>query len=309
MSEAIRNHATSLYLAQVGLVRAESDVAFANAWLDSDKVFRELVGNKRPSSGSTAHDAPPPSVTAARNILTQPPIVNSIGMKLKLIPAGTFQMGDDRGRPDERPAHEVTITKPFYLGVYEVTNTQWKKVMPNIDTYSPWDCSEMQEGDRPVLHVSWGRTTEFCRLLSAVPEEVKAGRVYRLPTEAEWEYACRAGTRTEFSFGNDNYLLGDYGWFGGNAGGQTHPVGQKKPNPWGLYDMHGNVWELCSDWFGSYSKDKVLDPQGAPEGPDGVFRGGGLASHAETCSSTTRGTGSVRNKFVGFRLVMNLASP
>ena len=162
---------------------------------------------------------------------------NSIGIRLKLLPAGTFWMGEDLD------AHKVTLTQPFYLGVYEVTQEQYERVMGK-------NPSNFKGPQNPVEKVSWDDAVEFCRKLSELPEEKAAGRIYRLPTEAEWEYACRAGTTTKYSFGDSESELGEYGWFDKNSDRKTHPVGQKQPNKWGLYDMHGNVWEWCSDWYG-----------------------------------------------------------
>ena len=191
------------------------------------------------------------------------PIENSIGMVLVPIPAGEFLMGSpetEPGRRDNEVQHQVTLTKPFLLGVHEVTQGQWQAVMGT----TPWKGKEfVKEGDDyPATYVSWHDAVEFCRKLSE-----KEGLEYRLPTEAEWEYACRAGTTTAYSFGDDASELGEYAWYRENARnvGQkyAHTVGQKKPNPWGLYDMHGNVWEWCSDWYGDYPSGSVTDPQGA----------------------------------------------
>jgi formylglycine-generating enzyme required for sulfatase activity len=228
-----------------------------------------------------------------------PPIRTSIGIELKLIPPGTFTMGQAGGDKDETP-HEVTLTKPFYMGVYEVTNAQWKRVMGS-------EPSNWKDDDRPVEQVSWDDANEFCRRLSALPEEKRAGRVYRLPTEAEWEYACRAGTTTKWSFGDDESGLGDYAWFGGNSGSQTHPVGKKKPNAWGLFDMHGNVWEWCSDWSGDYAKGAVTDPQGPSGGSLRVNRGGSWRRTAGNCRSAFRGRYAPSLRFVslGFRLALS----
>jgi len=189
-----------------------------------------------------------------------------VTMKLVRIPRGKFMMGSpdseqDR-HPDEGPQHEVTISKPFYLGLTEVTQTQYQAVMGA-------NPSQFKGPTNPVESVSWDDAVLFCRKLSE-----KTGKTFRLPTEAEWEYACRAGTRTRFSFGDSESILGDYAWWGGNSGGKTHPVAQKKPNAWGLYDMVGNVWEWCADWYGTYSSGASTDPQGNI--PDGhrVVRGG-----------------------------------
>jgi len=173
-------------------------------------------------------------------------MTNSIGMKLVLIPAGEFLMGshlNENGRHDnEHPPHWVRITKPFYLQTTEVNQGQWESVMGA----KPWSGKiHVKEGsDYAASFVSWDDAQEFCHRLSE-----KDGRTYRLPTEAEWEYVCRAGTTTAFHFGNDYSRVDEYMWYGGLVGGNcqnqpyAHRVGPKRPNPFGLYDMHGNVWE------------------------------------------------------------------
>ena len=199
-----------------------------------------------------------------------PARTNSIGMKLKLIPGGTFTMGDDS------TAHQVTLTKAFELGVYEVTQEQYERVMGSKPSRSGGSTN-------PVEQVSWEDAMKFCQKLSALKEERAAGRVYRLPTEAEWEYACRAGTTTDYSFGDlvrgsinqVKATFGKHAWYNPNSGGKTHPVGEKLANPWGLYDMYGNVWEWCSDRYGDYPSSAVTDPIGADEGSRRVIRGGG----------------------------------
>ena len=223
---------------------------------------------------------------------------NSIGIKLALLPAGTFTMGQPGGGTDETP-HQVTLTKPFYMGVHEVTNAQWKRVMGS-------DPSKFKDDDRPVEQVSWQDALEFCRKLSALPEELSAGRVYRLPTEAEWEYACRAGTETRYSFGDNESKLGEYGWFDGNSEGKTQRVGQKKANAWGLFDMHGNVWELCSDWYGDYPEGAVMDPQGSARAAVRASRGGSWYNPAKYWRSAYRcgDDPSLRYDFLGFRLAL-----
>jgi formylglycine-generating enzyme required for sulfatase activity len=159
----------------------------------------------------------------------------------------------------------------------------------------------------PVDTLNWDEAVKFCEVLSSRPAEKRAGRVYRLPTEAEWEYACRAGTTTAYSFGDDESLLGDFAWFTGNAGNQTHAVGQKRPNAWGLYDMHGNVWEWCSDWYGDHSGNAVSDPQGVASGSIRVLRGGGWGHSARGCRSAFRhaGSPSYRSGNLGFRLALS----
>jgi eukaryotic-like serine/threonine-protein kinase len=142
--------------------------------------------------------------------------------------------------------------------VYEVTQGEYERVMGTNPSHFKGDPR------LPVETVSWQDAMTFCERLSALPAERSAGRVYRLPTEAEWEYACRAGSTTIYSFGDSEGSLGDYAWYDSNSGSKTHPVGQKRPNAWGLYDMHGNVWEWCSDWYdGSYyASSPVDDPTG-----------------------------------------------
>jgi formylglycine-generating enzyme required for sulfatase activity len=226
---------------------------------------------------------------------------NSIGMKLRLIPAGEFMMGSpetESGRFDDETQHRVSITKPFYLGVTEVTQEQYQKVMGK-------NPSEFKGPQNPVERVSWAEAVEFCRKLSAMPAEKTAGHVYRLPTEAEWEYACRAGTPTAYSFGDDASRLGDYGWFEGNSDSSTHPVGEKKPNAWGLYDMHGGVYEWCQDRYGDYPSGSVTDPTGAASGSIRVLRGGSWNSLARGCRSAFRFrfTPEVRSNFLGFRVL------
>jgi formylglycine-generating enzyme required for sulfatase activity len=248
----------------------------------------------------TDEQAPSPQELLDGEVFT-----NSIGMKLRLIPAGTFTMGDATGfgneKPPHRKPHRVTLTKPFYMGVHEVTNAQWKRVMWSVP-------SKWKDDDLPVEQVSLDDAVEFCRKLSALPEERKAGRVYRLPTEAEWEYACRAGTSTKFSFGDDEKLFGDYGWFDGNPVKQTHPVGQKKPNAWGLHDMHGNVLEWCSDWYEIYADGEVTNPEGPSSGSTRVYRGGCWLSSALYCRSASRlwNLPSYRDDILGFRLALSL---
>jgi formylglycine-generating enzyme required for sulfatase activity len=230
-------------------------------------------------------------------------LTNSIGMKLVLIPKGTFVMGSpesEEGRFGNEVQHEVTLTKDFYLGVTELTQAQYKKIMGK-------NPSAFAGAERPVDTVSWEDAVEFCERLSELPEEKKAGRVYRLPTEAEWEYACRAGSKTAFSFGDDKSSLGDYAWFSDNSDGKTQSVGEKKPNAWGLYDMHGNVWEWCSDWYGEHPGKAVSDPEGPEKGSGRVIRGGSLGHEAAGCRSADRRglNPSLRGSNFGFRVALS----
>jgi formylglycine-generating enzyme required for sulfatase activity len=189
-----------------------------------------------------------------------------VTMKLVLIPAGKFIMGSPDSEKDhnasEGPQHEVTISRPFYIGVTEVTQAQYEAVTGK-------NPSKFKGPDNPVETVSWDDAMAFCKALSG-----RTGKAVRLPTEAEWEYACRAGTKTAFYFGGDAGKLGEYAWFNQNSGSKTHPVGLKKPNAFGLYDMHGNVLEWCSDRYGPYADAKSTDPTGPTSGTDRVPRGG-----------------------------------
>jgi len=221
-------------------------------------------------------------------------ITNSIGMKLRRIPSGEFLMGspdlDDTAYVWEKPQHKVRITEPFYIGVYEVTQAQWDRVLGQR-TWDPW----MGVGaDYPASHISWDDAMEFCRKLT--DQEQRAGHLpagceYKLPTEAQWEYACRAGTTTRYCFGDDPSRLAEYAWFTENAadvGERAHQVGSKKPNAWGLYDMHGHVSEWCADWFDRYGSAFAADPVGPPDGDRRVLRGGSCQHRALETRSAIR---------------------
>jgi len=252
--------------------------------------------------GSPAKQQPPEVATGG-----QPKeVVNTIGMKLLLIPAGTFTMGSpdsEKYHFDNETQHQVTLTKPFHMGRTEVTQGQWKKVMGT----EPWKGKTyVKEGDDyAAVYVSWDDAVEFCKKLSAME-----GKVYRLPTEAEWEYACRGGTKTAFSFGNDDAELGKYAWFHGNAWDidekYPHGVAQKLPNPFGLHDMHGNVWEWCSDWYDDYPSTPLTDPRGPSSGSSRVLRGGSWVSvpYVVRCAYRLLNTPEYRSGDDGFRLVL-----
>jgi formylglycine-generating enzyme required for sulfatase activity len=222
---------------------------------------------------------------------------NSLGMTLVYIPAGTFLMGspaEEAGRSDDELQHSVTLTKPFFMAATPVTQAQWEAVMGSRP-------SNFQGDNLPVEQVSYDEAAEFCRKLS-----VKENKHYRLPTEAEWEYACRAGTNTPYNTGSDENALGEAGWYSANSGGQTHPVGQKQHNAWGLYDMHGNVWQWCSDWYGTYPNGQTTDPRGAATVRDRVLRGGSWHDPAQRCRSARRRYSAPDAHYysIGFRVVM-----
>jgi formylglycine-generating enzyme required for sulfatase activity len=196
----------------------------------------------------------------------------------------------------------VRITRPFYIGRHEVTQEVWEKVMGT-------NPSEFKGAKNPVDNVSWDDCQEFLKKLNALGKE--RGQ-FRLPTEAEWEYACRAGTRTRFCSGDDEGTLGEYGWYDANSGNTTHLVGAKQPNAWGLYDCHGNVWEWCGDWYDEYSHGRMpkADPSGPPKGDGRVFRGGSWNDHAGDCRSAYRDNYyslSLGRRYVnfGFRLAVS----
>ena len=212
-------------------------------------------------------------------------VTNSIGMEMLIVPGGKFQMGSRRGDVRELPVHEVTISKPYGLGRTEVTEEQYQAVMGKQPKLSKPDCA--------VDSLTWAQASEFCKRLSNLPAEKAAGRSYRLPTEAEWEYACRAGTTTTYSFGDDESLLSEYAWSRNDSDERTHAVGQKKPNPWGFYDMHGNVWEWCGDLFDPVSGSARVD------------RGGSWNDFAADCRSASRSKNypSFRYHYNGFRVV------
>jgi formylglycine-generating enzyme required for sulfatase activity len=233
------------------------------------------------------------------------PVVNSIGMLLVPIPAGEFQMGspdsDINAQPKENPQHLVKITKPFYLSAYEVTQQQYEKVMG----VRPWQGKRyVQEGaNNPATYVNWNDAVAFCRKLSE-QEDVE----YRLPTEAEWEYGCRAGTTTVYSFGDDESQLGQYAWYRKNTmdSGETyaHGVGQKLPNSWGLYDMHGNVFEWCHDRYGPLGSERVVsDPSGPLSGFSRVLRGGSFDGRTSFVRSAYRNNDHPDDRYLnyGFR--------
>jgi len=263
---------------------------------------------------------------------------NSIGMKFVLIPAGGFMMGSGISASEvasqyggkeewykrEQPQHRVTISKPFYMQTREVTVGQWRSFVQDsgykteaetgggayVWTGKKWEKKEGaywdnpgfgQSDNNPVTCVSWNDVQAFLKWLNS-----KEGKNYRLPTEAEWEYAARAGSTTRFCYGNNKDGLDEYAWYGDNSGRHIHPVAQKKPNSWGLYDMHGNVWEWCQDWYGDYSSGSVTDPTGPSLGAARVNRGGGWILSAGLCRSADRDGnapgGSSGN--LGFRLAM-----
>ncbi|MEA5489685.1 MULTISPECIES: formylglycine-generating enzyme family protein [Pseudanabaena] len=263
-------------------------------------------------------------ITLATRKVSPPPIewlthefdeisIQILKLEMEPIPTGSFMMGAPKAEKDsnddERPQHKVSVPD-FMIGIYPITQAQWRFVatLPKVKTDLEPDPSNFKGEDRPVERVSWLDAMEFCRRLSKHTK-----REYRLPSEAEWEYACRAGTTTAYSFGDNAAELGEYAWYGENSDSQTHPVGQKQPNAFGLYDMHGNVWEWCADdWHESYKgapKDGsvwIKDNKNyeAPEASK-LLRGGSWDFFAQYCRSASRFNFLARVQYdsFGFRVV------
>jgi len=234
-------------------------------------------------------------------------ITNSVGIGFALIPPGQFTMGSPADEESHQPAeilHQVTLTKPFYMSLGEITQGQWTALMGKNPSFFLGD-------DLPVETVTWDEANEFCRKLGERDE----GK-YDLPTEARWEYACRAGTTTAFHTGPT--ILPSQANYDGNssyAGGRkgefretTTPAGTFAPNPWGLFDMHGNVWEWCQDRYGPYPEDEIIDPTGAPSGENRALRGGCWINSPAVCRSANRGQGKPVswNFHFGFRIVRSV---
>jgi formylglycine-generating enzyme required for sulfatase activity len=231
--------------------------------------------------------------------------LDEIEIPLVWCPAGRFKMGSPESEPqrssDENQV-DVEITKGFWLGQTPVTQQLYEYVMQENPSHF------QGHPQRPVEKVDWTMSTRFCNQLSELlrgRDQLPQGVQFSLPTEAHWEYACRAGTKTAYSFGHLVSHLSQYGWFDGNAAGETHEVGQKQPNPWGLYDMHGNIWEWCSDWYvGTLSGGQ--DPWVPSSGSDRVNRGGSWNDYASDCRSAYRSRYSPvsRGSNLGFRLAL-----
>jgi len=249
---------------EIGIVQPEEP---DRVWLTPDKVFRDRLKD------------------------------GSLGPVMIVIPAGRFWMGDIQGGGDdnEQPVHEVSI-ESFAIGRYEVTFAEYDRFAEATDRVKPND-EGWGRGNRPVINVSWEDAKAYCQWLS-----VQTGKQYRLPSEAQWEYACRAGSTTRFSFGDNGSELAPYAWFWNNSDRKTHPVGKKKPNPWGLYDMHGNVWEWCEDvWHDNYESTPI-DGSAWLIGGNGdrrVRRGGSWGHILSRSRSAARGWSYLSNRDIG----------
>lgn len=293
-----------------------------------ERALKDAGGIQRIKIEKRLSELMPTSVHKNRQILD---LGGGMRMELIYIKQGTFTMGGKEApgpdfQVDEKPEHKVTITKGFSLGKNEVTRGQfatfikatgykteaekegkawgktaggqWQEIAGN-NWLTP--ATLVQADDHPVVCVSWNDAKAFCEWGTK-----KTGRMVMLPTEAEWEYGCRAGTSTKWSFGDNETAMGDFGWFSGNSGSTTHPVGQKKPNAWGLYDMHGNVWEWCGDWAEAYTSGGV-DPTGPLSGDRRILRGGDWTHDANFSRSAFRYRVSPShcNPYIGFRVVVH----
>jgi len=239
---------------------------------------------------------------------------SGVSLDLAWIPPGEFTLGspeNELGRYYNETQHKVRLTNGFWMGVSSVTQAQWQTILGNNPSYfqNGENGAPSDTGAHPVEQVSWDDCQEFLVMLSR-----KTGQEFRLPTEAEWEYACRAGTSNALNSGKDLttedgccHHLDEVAWYDENSAEVTHPVGGKKPNKWGLYDMHGNVWEWCQDWFGDYSNGTQVDPQGPSSGSGRVLRGGSWSYDAKDCRSAVRDSGppGSRSYDGGFRIVLS----
>jgi formylglycine-generating enzyme required for sulfatase activity len=224
------------------------------------------------------------------------------GWSFVSIEPGFFMMGSPNNRGDDEEQHKVTLTSGFWMGTYEVTQKQYEELMGQ-------NPSCFKGAQRPVDRVSWDDVKAFLRVLNE--RERKEGRLplnwtYSLPSEAQWEYACRAGSTTTYCFDNGFGQIDDFAWYNGNSENKTHPVGEKRPNAWGLYDMHGNVWEWCEDWYASYAKSPSKNPTGPASASSRVLRGGGWNFFARGCRSANRDSCTAwgTNNYLGFRVCL-----
>ena len=271
-----------------------------DAGSDPEEQGRGLLADEAGDPNSAAAASPGKEIEAGT-------VRTFAGMEFVYVPPGEFMMGSNSEEADdeEQPVHRVELTEGFWMGRTEVTQGQYERVMGE----DPWSGEDhAREGDEyAASHITWHDAREFCERLSE-----RAEGTYRLPTEAQWEYACRAGTQTAYSYGADPGRLGEYAWYYANAShaGEeyAHRVALKKPNPWGLYDMHGNVWEWCRDWYGDYAEGPVEDPTGPSSGDRRVLRGGGWYNNARYCRSAIRDYYVPDNSWLyyGFRVVVGV---
>ena len=254
---------------------------------------------KKTSSAAKTHSSGKPrNATAGMSQAQKDRIIQDLINNMVYVQGGTFMMGatSEQGSDadgDEELAHQVTLSS-FYIGRYEVTQEEWQAVMGS-------NPSHIKGAKRPVGRLSWNDCQEFIRKLNAM-----TGRRFRLPTEAEWEYAARGGNRSQgYKYSGSNNL-NSVAWYDDNSGNTTHDVGQKSPNELGIYDMSGSVWEWCSDWYGNYSSSSQTNPTGSYSGSSRVRRGGSWFDYARYCrvSYRSRSTPDIRYSYLGFRLAL-----
>lgn len=249
---------------------------------------------------TTAPRGAPPSTAAVRSQVLKPgdifTDIKGVTPEMVVVPAGEFMMGD------EGEQHKVTISQPFAVAKFPAIFDEWDKAR-ELGFQGPRLDDSWGRGRQPVINVSWDEAKAYAGWLAS-----HSGKPYRLLTEAEWEYACRAGSKTRFCFGDSDGDLGQYAWFSGNAGYKPHPVGEKRPNAFGLYDMHGNVWEWVSDWNGEYSSGPHTDPRGPVSDRFRVFRGGSWSHGAQYLRSANRSNDAPGYRLfnLGFRLARTL---
>ena len=276
----------------------EVTVALSNA----NDVMQDNVSTSSTSSSQSATTSSgfssTSSVSSGGNEISIP-VKNGITIDMVKVEAGTFMMGatSEMKKPDydEKPVRQVTLTNDYYMGKYEVTQSLWQAVMGS-------NPSKFKGDDLPVEQVSWNDCQEFVSKLNSM-----TGRMFRLPTEAEWEYAARGGKKSRGYQYSGNSKISNVAWYHGNSARRTHSVGTKQANELGLYDMSGNVLEWCQDWYGSYVSSSQMNPTGAVSGSYHVFRGGSWSSYAWSCRSSSRNyvTPNFRNNNLGLRLVLS----
>jgi formylglycine-generating enzyme required for sulfatase activity len=270
-----------------------------------DQLIWGITGKKPQLTNSS--QSSPLSIPQSPQSFTET-LSGNIRLEMVKIPAGSFLMGspdnDKSAYGDEKPQHRVNLQE-FYLGKYPITQEQYQAIMGNNPSHSHFK----DNPKNPVDNVNWNDAQKFCQKLSE-----KTGKKYRLPSEAEWEYACRAGTQTCYYFGDNREVLGEYAWYKENSGSKTHPVGQKKPNNWGLCDLHGNVWEWCEDgWHDSYEnspKNGTAWNDNHSQSENRVIRGGSWFNYPRNCRSAFRSCVDLRYDHFSFRVVSpRISSP
>ncbi|MFM7515466.1 MAG: formylglycine-generating enzyme family protein [Pirellula sp.] len=282
-------------------LKSENERQAAKGTSDSAEPLPPEPWDQLPLSRDNSFVSPPATAGMVAGETKQ---LTQLALRFSWCPAGTFRMGSPEDSVthmlNEHP-HDVTIARGFWLQQTEVTQTQYEAVMG----VNP---SHFRGADHPVDSVTWDEAQEFCRRLTSLASETSSGNQYRLPTESEWEYACRAGTFGDFSFGDDQKLFPDHGWGFENSGQATHPVGTKQPNPWSLSDLHGNVSEWCQDLYGDYPRESVTDPTGPGSGDKRVLRGGCWFHVPKYCRSAHREAYPATTRYVGlgFRVIVTL---